>query len=83
VISIQVAWLDADQPHSRERLTDTLPVPPAGPKEVCDPLTVGWHRPEDVGAVTSVLVELPQPTVAAAANTNARAGCERRVTACR
>jgi hypothetical protein len=34
VISIQVAVLAADQAHSRERLTATVPVPPAGPKLV-------------------------------------------------
>jgi hypothetical protein len=61
VISIQLAVLAADQEHSRERPTDTVPVPPEGPNVVGEPWTVGWQRERLLGAVTFVVVELPHP----------------------
>lgn len=68
----QPAVLDADQEHSRETLTLIELVPPSGPKVRGVASKLGWHRAAaDVGAVTLVDVEPPQPE-AMPATANAR-----------
>jgi hypothetical protein len=83
VISIHVAVVVADQAHSRERFTDRLPVPPDGPKVAGAPWIVAWQRARLVGAVTSVVVELPHAELTNArprTSANGRAGYVMRLT---
>ena len=72
VIDTHAAWADTLQLHSRATPIEIEPVPPAGPNEAVELVTLGWHRTVD-GDVTFVAVELPHPlasTIAATAVAN-------------
>jgi len=60
-MEIQGAEVVALQLHSRATPTAIVPVPPEGPKDCAEFVTLAWQRTE-VGLVTLVFAELPQPT---------------------
>jgi hypothetical protein len=81
VIAIQLASLDADHEHSRARLTDTVPAPPAGAK-LGEEFTIDARQRASVGLVTLVTAELPQPGATDMASDKDNSRGERAFTDC-
>jgi hypothetical protein len=81
VIEIHGDWVLALHVQSRDTPMETVPVPPDGPNDGDELVTVAWHRAV-LGAVTFVEVDAELPHAAAVnAAPNTPRSCKRR--ACR